>query len=559
MRKTIFILAAVLLAGFTFAQKSESVEGILKELSDYKAQPQPAAAPEAEAAVMPAAEMPAMSAPAAVKPAAKAAAKTVEEAPAVDIDIPAVLEDSREAYAGGEFERAQAGFEAVIKIAPENIVARMYLRKLIERDHRRTEVSGLKAVTSAWDTSLVLRSYAISADALERMELGEMNGPVDVTAKFPEVDFPQGASAMYQPRMEKLFARNTIENLTVLEEILDAMDVAKTASDVEQVEIEAKFIEVAEGTLEDLGFEWNFQNSMNSGIQGDDISYNDGTGLFSDALRGGSGETLPFSKPSNLSSSAFPGASVISAGTQAGLNEDWTTFRFEDTFSSTASSLLLENNGSNPVDILISALDQSSGSDMLSAPRIVTKSGEEATIRVGQLHNFPEVYEPSASGGNIVHVKYEDWEEKLLGVELKVTPQVDGDQIEMELNPKITELQGWQSYEVAPKDSAYTWYQFRIGLKFYHEAIEAKLPIFSVRNIETEVTIADGGTIAMGGLVNDRIESYEDKVPVLGSLPLVGRLFRSEGERAVKRNLMMFVTAKKIEPTGRVNSTRSFQ
>ncbi len=555
MRKTIFILSTVLLAGFTFAQKSESVEGILKQLSDYQAQPKPAAEeavmPVAEAAVMPAAEIPAVSAPATVKPAA--------EAPAADIDIPAVLEDSREAYAGGEFGRAQAGFEAVIKVAPENVIARMYLRKLIERDHRRTEVSGLKAVTSAWDTSLVLRSYAISADALKRMELGEIDGPVDVTAKFPEVDFPKGASAMYQPRMEKIFARNTIDNLTVLEEILDAMDVAKTASDVEQVEIEAKFIEVAEGTLEELGFEWNFNNSVNSGIQGDDISFNDGSGLFVDALRGGSGETLPFSKPSNLSSSSFPGASVLSAGTQAGLNEDWTTFRFEDTFNSTPASLLLESNGSNPLDMLISALDQSSGSDVLSAPRIVTKSGEEATIRVGQLHNFPEVYEPSASGGNIVHVKYEDWEEKLLGVELNVTPQVDGDQIEMELNPKITELQGWQSYEVAPKDSAYTWYQFRIGLKFYHDAIEAKLPIFSVRNIETEVTIADGATIGMGGLVNDRIESYEDKVPVLGSLPLVGRLFRSEGERAVKRNLMMFVTAKKIEPTGRVNSTRSFQ
>lgn len=534
MRKTIFILSSVLVAGVSFAQeKSESVSNILKELGDYQGVEAAPVTPVTEpVAAMPAAVV---EAPVEVAP--------VMEAPAENIDIPAVIEDSRELYAGGEFERAQAGFEAVVKVAPENIVARMYLRKIKERDYRRTEVSSMQAVSDAWDTSLVLRSYAISPDALEKMELGEIDGPVDVTAKFPEMDFPKGASAMYQPRMEKLFVRNTAENLTILEEILDAMDVAKMSEDVEQVEIEAKFIEVAEGTLEELGFEWNMLNNASSG----DIQLNDGNGLFTDALRGGSGETLPFSVPSELGA-----GSAAAAG-------DWTAFRFEDTFNSTPASLLLQKNGSNPLDLLISALDQSSGADVLSAPRVVTKSGEEATIRVGQLHTYPEVYEPNASGGNIVHVKYEDWEEKLLGVELSVTPQVDGDQIEMELNPKITELQGWQTYDVAPADSSYTWYQYRIGLKFYHDAIQAHLPIFRVRNIETEVTIADGATIGMGGLVNERVESFEDKVPVLGNLPLVGRFFRSEGERAVKRNLMMFVTAKKVEPTGRINSARSFE
>ncbi len=533
MRKTIFILATVLLAGFTFAQKSESVEGILKELSGYKAPaeaaPEAAALPEAE---LPSVAVPAKAAPAAIVPA--------QEAPAAEIDVPAVLDESRDAYAGGEFERAQAGFEAVIKVAPENIIARMYLRKIMERDHRTAEVDGMDAVTAAWDTSLVLRSYEISPEALEKMELGEVDGPIDVTAKFPEVDFPKGSSAMFQPRMEKLFARNTIENLTVLEEILDAMDVAKTASDVEQVEIETKFVEISEGTLEDLGFEWHSLQNYTE-IDGGDVSI-PAQYLFDDALR-----SVPFTQPDSLGA-----GSTAASG-------NWSTFLFENTFSDDAAQMKLEYSGSHPMDILINALDQSSGSDVLSAPRIVTKSGEEATIRVGEKHIYPEVYEPNASGGNIVHVKYEDWEEKLLGVELSVTPQVDGDQIEMELNPKIIELQGWQNYEVAGANSSYTWYQYRIGLQFSHEAIQAQLPIYRKREIETEVTIADGATIGMGGLINEKVESYEDKVPGLGSLPLIGRLFRSEGERAVKRNLLMFVTAKKVEPTGRINSARSFE
>jgi len=168
------------------------------------------------------------------------------------------------------------------------------------------------------------------------------------------------------------------------------------------------------------------------------------------------------------------------------------------------------------------------------------------------------VYEPSASGGNIVHVSYEDWEERILGVELTITPQVDGSQIEMELNPVITELQGWQQYDVAPANSAYTWYQDLVGSMYEHDAIVAKLPIFRKREVQTEITIADGATIGMGGLINERTESFEDKVPLLGSLPFVGRLFRNEGERSVKRNLLMFVTASKVEATGRHNSAYSF-
>jgi general secretion pathway protein D len=86
-----------------------------------------------------------------------------------------------------------------------------------------------------------------------------------------------------------------------------------------------------------------------------------------------------------------------------------------------------------------------------------------------------------------------------------------------------------------------------------------RLPIYKSRSLEAEVTIADGSTIGMGGLINEKIEAFTDKVPVLGSLPLVGRLFRNEGERAVKRNLLMFVTAKKVDPSGRISTTRSFE
>ncbi|MBP7483277.1 MAG: type II secretory pathway, component PulD, partial [Lacunisphaera sp.] len=75
-------------------------------------------------------------------------------------------------------------------------------------------------------------------------------------------------------------------------------------------------------------------------------------------------------------------------------------------------------------------------------------------------------------------------------------------------------------------------------------------PIFAVREVTTKVTIWDGATLVMGGLTREDVKKVSDKVPVLGSLPVVGRLFRSQGESSQKRNLLIFVTANLVSPGG---------
>ncbi len=75
-------------------------------------------------------------------------------------------------------------------------------------------------------------------------------------------------------------------------------------------------------------------------------------------------------------------------------------------------------------------------------------------------------------------------------------------------------------------------------------------PIFSVREITTEVTVFDGATVVMGGLTRDEVKTVNDKVPILGDIPGLGRLFRSEGETRQKRNLLIFVTANLVSPGG---------
>jgi general secretion pathway protein D len=81
------------------------------------------------------------------------------------------------------------------------------------------------------------------------------------------------------------------------------------------------------------------------------------------------------------------------------------------------------------------------------------------------------------------------------------------------------------------------------------------LPHFTVREIVTEVNIWDNQTVVLGGLISSSINSTKDKVPFLGDLPVVGRLFQSQSKTSAKNNLMIFVTATIVDPAGnRVHS-----
>jgi general secretion pathway protein D len=75
-------------------------------------------------------------------------------------------------------------------------------------------------------------------------------------------------------------------------------------------------------------------------------------------------------------------------------------------------------------------------------------------------------------------------------------------------------------------------------------------PVFSTREVETQVSVYDGQTVVMGGLMREDVQKVQDKVPILGDIPLAGRLFRTNAEQHIKRNLLMFVTAGLLDPAG---------
>jgi general secretion pathway protein D len=75
-------------------------------------------------------------------------------------------------------------------------------------------------------------------------------------------------------------------------------------------------------------------------------------------------------------------------------------------------------------------------------------------------------------------------------------------------------------------------------------------PVFSTRKVTTSVSVYDGQTVVLGGLMREDVQKTEDKVPILGDIPLVGRAFRTNVEQHNKKNLVIFVTARIVTPAG---------
>jgi len=75
-------------------------------------------------------------------------------------------------------------------------------------------------------------------------------------------------------------------------------------------------------------------------------------------------------------------------------------------------------------------------------------------------------------------------------------------------------------------------------------------PFFHTRTISTSISIYNGATVVMGGMITEARQEVDDKIPFLGDIPILGRLFRSRSESSVKRNLLIFVTAKLVDPAG---------
>ncbi len=345
------------------------------------------------------------------------------------------------------------------------------------------------------------------------------------------VSFPMGSSIGYNQRTSKLVVHNTPENLRKVEKILQEINVVPS-----QVTIEAKFIEIVEDDLQALGFQWLITNG--------DGNFNDGLILGNgdhrlQVLKQGSGLTGIFA-PQLTQGLRF--ASDVFNGVNEGSDQVLSV-----------NSIL----GRMTANTIIHALAQQGHSDVLSAPKVTTVSGQTALIKMVTERYFPESWsEPQVTAGSQNQgASYtpsipEFGDPTDIGVILDVTPTVsaDGYSIALELRPQVIDFLGY--------DDSFNYTMVVNGISVPAKAI---MPILSERRVETRVIVWDGETVVLGGMIKEEVANIEDKVPILGDLPLLGRLFRSTGKQNQKTNLLIFVTARLVNPAGlpiRANEVR---
>ena len=169
--------------------------------------------------------------------------------------------------------------------------------------------------------------------------------------------------------------------------------------------------------------------------------------------------------------------------------------------------------------VLVNALEGDGSSNVLSKPTIVTLDNEEAEIVVGQNVPFVTGSFSSTGSGSTPTNPFQTIQRENVGVTLKVKPQInEGDAIQMEIEQKSDTLAA--------------------------SSVSAADLITNTRSIRTSVLVDDGGAIVLGGLVTDDVRQTEQKVPGLGSIPLLGALFRYRQTTKDKTNLMVFLRPK---------------
>ena len=379
------------------------------------------------------------------------------------------------------------------------------------------------------------------------------SGPVDVASFFSVVDFPEGASAIYQPRFHKLFVRNMPKNIKDVEVILEELDEEAKKLREQQVLVEAKFIEFNEGALEELGFDWNIFGSGTVGNMGNGMGMDPRNSRNASANKKGfdpnTGQIIYVDQNDRPGQNLFGGSQRDNTGAFA-LVETGVLASMGG-----APAAMLFNNGD--IDLQITAMEQEGTADVLSAPKVTVRSGSEAVIRVAETHRFPQDYDAETGQSTAPIVTPQNWEDFDLGTSLKVLPVVDSDSntIDLELQPEIIKLGAFKEYLIGYNafDGGGSDKPTPGGTG---EPLYAKMPSFERRTVETKVTVADGSTVVMGGMIDERTETFRDQVPFLGDIPYLGRLFRTEGSRTAKKNLTIFVTATILDANGMTRAER---
>jgi len=374
------------------------------------------------------------------------------------------------------------------------------------------------------------------------------------------VDLSPPKALFFNDRLGMLMVRATMQELDIVEEAMQVLNMTPP-----QITIESKFTEISQDDSRALGFDWFIGNTLINngkiGVQGGtapSYGYNPLDPLNS-----------PAASPANPSG-VFPGPFFGPGFLPPSANDNFLTSGLRNSAPAlaTVTGILTDPQ----FRVVIRALENREGVDLISAPKVTTLSSRQTQIKIVNIRYIVvdlDLGQTSSGGftggavagvggagggavGSTIQPIAEPFE---LGPILDVVPYVsaDGYTIQMTIIPTIKEFVGYD-LESAQLFSAQAQSVGGAGAA-NPLTTTTPLPIFRLRQVVTSAVIWDGQTVVLGGLITETVNKIKDKVPILGDLPIAGRFFRSESNMTSKKNLVIFVTPTIIDPAGnRVHS-----
>lgn len=252
-----------------------------------------------------------------------------------------------------------------------------------------------------------------------------------------------------------------------------------------QILVEARLYDITSDDSLDLGVQWSVGTNTDYGDRG--VGGIDKTGKINPFMTGDSGSAQ--SQKTNITGNSF-------------------RFGWLD--------------GSQNIDAIIAAKQRDISAKLLANPRVMVIDNKEATIKIISEIPYQELSQTSG-GGNIGTTQFKE-----VGVELKVTPHVTADGlIRMYIKPSFS-TRGKEEVVVTTDDNG--------------DQRANRVPGIDKRETETTALVLDGQTVVLGGLRKKETATDLNKVPLLGDLPLVGFLFRYQGDQILNSELVVFVT-----------------
>jgi general secretion pathway protein D len=440
----------------------------------------------------------------------------------------------------------------------------VYLRPSVDEGETLTVRTYLVPPNFFEGSTLRVGISASTSDTPSSVESVSINAQKSLTDKG--IRFPAGASAIFLPGSSKLVVRNTPEQLDLVANLIDQL-----SKETPQVEIEAKIAEFNQDAIKALSFNYFIGTGT-----GPSVNFGAST-----ALR-------------NANDIGVTGASATSG--VGGLSPDDINELIQQN-SSTSGAIYpltgapVANNAGNVLSVggvldntgflaVINAINNLQGVSLLSAPSVTTQSGLKANIDIVREFPYPTSFEKPklSNSSNIAYSAGPDFNLPVVlaipptprefvtqdvGVSLEVKPTTYPDQ-RIDLNitkAQVLDFDGFIDYGVPIRarlreDAAGDGDPQGEGIELTAGTINQ--PVFNLRSVVTNLQILDGQTAVLGGLLREDTQEINDKVPILGDLPLIGRAFQSKVSERTKKSLLIFVTARLIRSNGKPEYVKTF-